>query len=67
MDINKKIRYNYPQLKAISKVLKSEWSQRIKKVQKYNLDTKYYKDWELTYILKVVVEEFIKEFYRGII
>ena len=30
MDTNKKIRYNYPQLKVISKALKSEWSQQIK-------------------------------------
>ena len=44
MDTNKKIKYNHLQLKAISKVLKLEWSQQIKKIQEYNLDTKYYKD-----------------------
>ena len=44
MDTNRKIRYNYPQLKAISKVPKLEWSQRIKEVQEYNPDIKYYKD-----------------------
>ena len=44
MDTNGKIRYNYPQLKAISKVLKLEWSQQIKEIQKHDPDTKYYKD-----------------------
>ena len=44
MDTNRKIKYNYLQLKAISKVPKSEWSQRIKEVQEHNLDIKYYKD-----------------------
>ena len=44
MDTNKKIKYNYPQLKIISKVLKLKWLQQIKKVQEHNLNTKYYKD-----------------------
>ena len=44
MDTNGKIKYNYLQLKAISKVLKLKWLQRIKKVQEHNPDTKYYKD-----------------------
>ena len=44
MDTNGKIRYNYLQFKAISKALKLKWLQQIKKAQKYNLDTKYYKD-----------------------
>ena len=44
MDTNKKIRYNYPQFKATSKVLKLKWSQQIKEVQEYNPDTKYYRD-----------------------
>ena len=44
MDTNKKIKYNYLQLKVISEVLKSEWLQQIKEVQEHDLDTKYYKD-----------------------
>ena len=44
MDTNGKIKYNYLQFKAISKALELEWSQQIKKVQKYDPDTKYYKD-----------------------
>ena len=44
MDTNGKIKYNYPQLKATSKVLKLKQLQQIKKVQEYNLDIKYYKD-----------------------
>ena len=67
MDTNKKIRYNHLQLKATSKVPKLEQSQRIKKAQEHDPDTKYYKDRELIYILKAVVEEFVKEFYKGMI
>ena len=44
MDTNGKIKYNYPQFKATSKALKLEQLQQIKKVQKYNLNIKYYKD-----------------------
>ena len=67
MDINKKIKYNYLQLKAINKALELEQLQQIKKVQKYNPNTKYYKNQELIYIPKLVVKEFIKEFHKGII
>ena len=67
MDTDRKIKYNYPQLKVISKALELEQSQQIKEVQKHDLDTKYYKNQKLIYILKSIAEEFIKEFYRGII
>ena len=67
MDTNRKIRYNYLQLKAISKVLKLKQLQQIKKAQEYNLDIEYYKDQDLIYILRFIVEEFIKEFYKDII
>ena len=32
----------------------------------HNPDTKDYKNWELTYILREIAEEFIKDFYKGI-
>ena len=67
MDINRKIRYNYLQLKVISKALELKWLQQIKEVQEYNLDIEYYKDQELIYVLKLVAEEFIKEFHKGMI
>ena len=44
MNTNGKIKYNYLQLKAISKVLKLEWLQQIKKVQEHDPDIKYYKE-----------------------
>ena len=67
MDINRKIRYNYPQLIATSEALELEQLQRIKKTQKYNLDIEYYKSQKLIYILKSIAEEFIKELYKKII
>ena len=40
--------------------------QRIQKAQQQDLDSKDYKYRELTYILKNIVKEFIKDFYRGL-
>ena len=34
------------------------------KIQEHNSDTKDYKNQELTYILREITEEFIKDFYR---
>jgi len=36
-------------------------------VQAEDLDIEQYKNRKVTYVLKVIVEEFIKEFYKGII
>ena len=34
---------------------------------KHNLDIEDYKNQELIYILKEIAEEFVKDFYKGII
>ena len=61
-----KIRYNHPKLAAVHKVLKLYWMQRIQEAQQQDLDSKNYKCRELTYVLKSIVEEFIKDFYKGL-
>ena len=41
--------------------------QRIQEAQQQDLDNKDYECRELIYILKNIVKEFIKDFYRGLI
>ena len=41
--------------------------QRIQKAQQQDLDSKDYKCKELTYILRSIAEEFIKDFHKGLI
>ena len=68
-DSNGLIRYNYPKLAATQeyKLPKSNQTKRIQEVQAKDLDTIKYKTREAIYILKGITEEFIKEFYKGII
>ena len=63
------IRYNYPKLVATQeyKLLESNQTKRIYKVQAKDLDINQYKVREVIYILREIIEEFIKEFYKGII
>ena len=63
------IRYNYPKLAATYKykLLESNQTRRIQKVQAKNLDINQYKQRENIYILREIIEEFIKDFYKGII
>ena len=63
------MRYNYPKIAVTQeyKLLESNQTKRIKEVQAKNLDADQYKVREVIYILKEIVEEFIKEFYKGII
>ena len=63
------IKYNYPKLVVTQeyKLLKSNQSKRIQEVQAKDLDIDQYKVREVIYILRRIIEEFIKEFYRGII
>ena len=41
--------------------------QKIQKAQQQDLDNKDYKYRELMYILRSIIEEFIKDFYKGLI
>ena len=68
-DDNGLIRYNYPKLAAIQeyKLPKSNQIKRIQEVQAKDLDVKEYKAREAIYILRGIIKEFVKEFYRGII
>ena len=66
-DSNRLIRYNYPKIIVIYKLLESNQTIRIQKVQAKDLDTEQYKVREVIYILKGIIEEFIKDFYKGII
>ena len=63
------IRYNYPKIVATQeyKLLESNQTRRIQEVQTKDLDVDQYEVREAIYILRGIVEEFIKEFYRGII
>ena len=63
------IRYNYPKIVATQeyKLLESNQTKRIQEVQVKNLNTKQYKVREVIYILKGIIEGFIKDFYKGII
>ena len=67
--INKdgKIQYNYLKLVEVYKVLKLYKIKKIKKVQQQDLNSKDYKYKELIYILKDIIKEFIKNFYKGLI
>ena len=67
IDKDSKIRYNYPKLAAVHKVLELYQIQRIQEAQQQNLDNKDYKYRELTYVLKSIIKEFIKDFYKGLI
>ena len=66
IDKNNKIRYNYPKLAVVYKVLELYQMQKIQKAQQQNLDSEDYKYKELMYILRNIVKEFIKDFYRGL-
>ena len=68
-DKNGLIRYNYPKIAVTQeyKLLESNQTKRIQEVQAINLDVEQYKVREVMYILREIVEEFIKEFYKGII
>ena len=72
-DKDKLIRYNYLKLAAINKlnrvykILESFQAQRILKVQLKDLKVEQYLYREVIYILRILVKEFIKEFYKGII
>ena len=68
-DSNRLIRYNYSKIVVTQeyKLLESNWSKRIQEVQAKDLDIEQYKVREVIYILKGIVEEFIKDFYREII
>ena len=63
------IRYNYPRIIVTQeyKLLKSNQTKRIQEVQAKDLEIDQYKAREAIYILRGIVEEFIKEFYKGII
>ena len=62
------IRYNYSKIVVTQeyKLLESNQTKRIQEVQAKNLDVKEYKAREVIYILREIIEEFIKEFYKGI-
>ena len=68
-DSNRLIRYNYPKLVATQeyKLLENNQTRRIQKVQAKDLDIEQYKVREAIYILREILEKFIKDFYRGII
>ena len=68
-DNNGLIRYNYSKIAATQeyKLLESNQTKRIQKVQAKDLDADQYKAREVTYILRGITEEFIKEFYKGMI
>ena len=68
-DENGLIRYNYPKIVVTQKykLLESNWTKRIQEVQAKDLDADQYEVREATYIPRGIVEEFIKDFYRGII
>ena len=63
------IRYNYPKIVVTQeyKLLESNQTRRIQEVQAKDLDIGQYKVREAIYILREIIEEFIKEFYKGII
>ena len=71
-DNNRLIRYNYSKLAAtqevlVYKLLESNQTKRIYKVQAKDPNLEQYKVREVMYILKGIIEEFIKEFYKGLI
>ena len=66
-DKDRLIRYNYPKIIATYKLLESNQTKRIQEVQAKDLDINQYKVREVTYVLREIAEEFIKDFYRGII
>ena len=63
------IRYNYPKIVVTReyKLLESNQTRRIQEVQAKDLDIDQYKAKEVIYILRGIIEEFIKSFYKGII
>ena len=65
IDNNGKIRYNHPKLVAVHEALIVNWMQRIQEAQKQDLDSKEYKNRELTYIPNELAKEFIKDFHQG--
>ncbi len=62
-----KIKYNHLKLVVTQeyKALESNWEQRISKAQLEDSDLDNYTNWEAIYILRNIVEKFIKEFYRN--
>ena len=68
-DNNGLIRYNYPKLVVTQeyKLLESNQSKKVQEVQAKDLDINQYKVREVIYILREIIDEFIKDFYRGII
>ena len=67
-DKDRLIRYNYPKIAVTQeyKLLESNQTRRIQEVQAKDLDVNQYKVREATYILREIAEEFVKEFYKGI-
>ena len=63
------IRYNYPKIVATQeyKLPENNQTRRIQEAQAEDLDVDQYEVREATYILRGIAEEFIKDFYRGII
>ena len=68
-DSNRLIQYNYPKLVVTQeyKLLESNQTKKIQEVQAKDLDIEQYKVRETIYILRGIAEEFIKDFYKGII
>ena len=68
-DEDRLVRYNYPKLVVTQeyKLLESNQTKRIQEVYAKDLDISQYKVREAIYILRGIAEEFIKEFYKGII
>ena len=65
------IRYNYLKIIVTSeiqiyKLPKSNQIKKIQEVQLKDLDLEQYKNKEVIYILRLITEEFIREFYKGI-
>ena len=67
-DRNGLIRYNYPKIVATQEyeLPESNQTRRIQEVQIEDLDIDQYEVKEAIYIPKGIIEEFIKDFYRGI-
>ena len=68
-DSNRLIQYNYPKLVVTQeyKLLEGNQTKKIQEVQAEDLDIEQYKVRETMYILRGIAEEFIKDFYKGII
>ena len=72
-DKNGLIRYNYLKIAAIRetsqiyKLLESDWTQKIQEAQVEDPDLEQYENREATYVLRAIAEEFVKEFYKGMI